>query len=131
MVAEIDACIVLPTMYKFCHSNLFFVHQVEQMVQHTEATLGPVDILVNNAGVMYYTKMTNLMKDDWERQIDINCKVEYWYGQGHSQGLSGLSFGQAVCWIFYFFFRQAKISINYYLFFLFWTKNIFSLHTTF
>ncbi|CAH1778393.1 unnamed protein product [Owenia fusiformis] len=44
------------------------------MVRHTETTLGPVDIIVNNAGVMYYTLMKNLHENEWEKQIDINCK---------------------------------------------------------
>lgn len=48
--------------------------EVKSMVQHTESILGPVNILVNNAGVMYYTMMKNLKEDQWERQIDLNCK---------------------------------------------------------
>ncbi|KAH9494553.1 hypothetical protein Btru_019837 [Bulinus truncatus] len=48
--------------------------QVKALVKQTESTLGPVDILVNNAGVMYYTLMKNLHEDEWERQIDVNCK---------------------------------------------------------
>ena len=49
--------------------------QVEEMVKHTEYTLGPIDILVNNAGIMFYTMMKNLKVEEWEKQIDINCKV--------------------------------------------------------
>ncbi|XP_050415332.1 uncharacterized protein LOC126829469 isoform X1 [Patella vulgata] len=48
--------------------------EVEEMVRHTELSLGPVDILVNSAGVMYYTYMKSKHYDEWERQIDINCK---------------------------------------------------------
>lgn len=44
-------------------------------MKHTESVFGPIDILVNNAGVMYYTMMKNLHEDEWERQIDLNCKV--------------------------------------------------------
>jgi len=44
-------------------------------VNETEAEYGPVDILVNNAGCMYYTDMVSLHTEEWERQIDINCKV--------------------------------------------------------
>ncbi|XP_052077190.1 uncharacterized protein LOC127715191 [Mytilus californianus] len=47
---------------------------VKELVKHTESVFGPVDILVNNAGVMYYTMMKNLHEDEWERQIDLNCK---------------------------------------------------------
>ena len=46
-----------------------------ELVKHTEATLGPVNILVNNAGVMFYTMMKNLNEEQWEQQVDINCKV--------------------------------------------------------
>ncbi|XP_076070735.1 uncharacterized protein LOC143042341 [Mytilus galloprovincialis] len=47
---------------------------VKELVKHTESVFGPIDILVNNAGVMYYTMMKNLHEDEWERQIDLNCK---------------------------------------------------------
>ena len=49
--------------------------QVQELVQQTEMALGPVDILVNCAGVMYYTLMKNIHQDEWDRTIDINCKV--------------------------------------------------------
>ena len=45
------------------------------MVHHTESVLGPVNILVNSAGVMYYTMMKNLKEEQWEKQVDLNCKV--------------------------------------------------------
>ena len=45
------------------------------MGKHVESILGPVSILVNCAGVMYYTMMKNFEVDQWESQIDINCKV--------------------------------------------------------
>ena len=60
---------------------MFSLLQVKSMVHHTESTLGPVDILVNNAGVMYYTMMKNLKEDQWERQVDLNCKVRQYWGR--------------------------------------------------
>ena len=54
---------------------LFNFGKVADLVQHTECTLGPVDILVNNAGVMYYTFMKSIKEDEWNKQIDVNCKV--------------------------------------------------------
>jgi len=47
---------------------------VRALVKAAEDTLGPVDIMVNCAGVMYFTLMKNLHEDEWERQVDINCK---------------------------------------------------------
>ena len=46
-----------------------------ELVRQTEDTLGPVDIIVNCAGVMYYTLMKNMHVDEWERTVDVNCKV--------------------------------------------------------
>jgi NADP-dependent 3-hydroxy acid dehydrogenase YdfG len=48
--------------------------QVKLLVARTEEELGPVDVLVNCAGVMYYTLMSNLFEDDWERTVDVLCK---------------------------------------------------------
>lgn len=48
---------------------------MKKLVSETEAEFGPVDILVNNAGVMYYTMMTSKREQEWESQIDVNCKV--------------------------------------------------------
>ena len=48
---------------------------MKDAVKHTESTLGPVDILVNAAGCMYYTLMKNAHEDEWEKQVDVNCKV--------------------------------------------------------
>eukprot|EP00569_Conticribra_weissflogii_P007712 CAMPEP_0171335648 /NCGR_PEP_ID=MMETSP0878-20121228/5495_1 /TAXON_ID=67004 /ORGANISM="Thalassiosira weissflogii, Strain CCMP1336" /LENGTH=1371 /DNA_ID=CAMNT_0011836963 /DNA_START=214 /DNA_END=4329 /DNA_ORIENTATION=- len=47
---------------------------VQQLVQKAEDALGPVDILVNVAGVMYFTLMKNVLIDQWERTVDVNCK---------------------------------------------------------
>ena len=46
------------------------------MVKHTETALGPIDILVNNAGIMYYEHVKNCQFDQWDTQVDINCKVK-------------------------------------------------------
>ncbi|XP_035825631.1 linear gramicidin synthase subunit D [Aplysia californica] len=48
--------------------------QVKALVRQAESSLGPVDILVNCAGLMYFTMMKNMHEDEWERQIDVNCK---------------------------------------------------------
>lgn len=48
---------------------------MQELVRHTELTLGPVDILVNNAGVMYYTLMKNLHLQEWDTTIDVNVKA--------------------------------------------------------
>ena len=49
--------------------------QVKSLVSRAESEFGPVDILVNNAGLWYFTMMTSLHEDDWERMVDVNCKV--------------------------------------------------------
>ena len=52
-------------------------------MEQTEEMFGTIDILINSAGVMYYTMMKNMHVEEWERQIDVNCKVRKercWYG---------------------------------------------------
>ncbi|XP_077966537.1 uncharacterized protein LOC120348546 [Styela clava] len=48
--------------------------QFKKIVKTIEDKLGSVDILVNNAGLMYYTHMHNLMMDDWDEMISVNCR---------------------------------------------------------
>ena len=48
--------------------------EVSKLVEAAERGLGPVDIIVNCAGVMYFTLMKNVVWDQWERQVDVNCK---------------------------------------------------------
>ncbi|MEM1010442.1 MAG: SDR family oxidoreductase, partial [Myxococcota bacterium] len=54
---------------------------VIKLVKAAETSLGPVDIMVNCAGVMYFTLMKNVMWDQWEAQVDVNCKGSM-YGIG-------------------------------------------------
>ena len=44
-------------------------------MSRTNDTLGPVDIMVNCAGLGFYTTMKNCNLDEWERMVDVNCKV--------------------------------------------------------
>ena len=46
----------------------------KRLAETAETRMGPVDILVNAAGVMYYTNMRALHEDEWEQQVDVNCK---------------------------------------------------------
>lgn len=48
--------------------------EVTGLIRGAELSLGPVDILVNCAGVMYFTMMKNVLFDQWETQVDVNCK---------------------------------------------------------
>lgn len=47
---------------------------VAALIRSAESALGPCDILVNCAGVMYFTMMKNVIWDQWDRQVDVNCK---------------------------------------------------------
>lgn len=53
----------------------FLCHQVLDLVSRTNDTLGPVDIIVNCAGLGFYTTMKNCNLDEWEKMVDVNCKV--------------------------------------------------------
>jgi thioester reductase-like protein len=50
------------------------LEDVAALVKATEGSLGPVDILVNCAGVMFFTLMKNVLFDQWETTVDVNCK---------------------------------------------------------
>ena len=46
---------------------------VRNAVETVRQRFGPVQVLINCAGLMYFTRMSKLMLDDWQRQIDVNC----------------------------------------------------------
>ena len=62
-----DRSIVVPT-------DVTDRSQVGRLVSRAEDELGPVDALVNCTGVMYYTLMSNVREDEWERTVEVNCK---------------------------------------------------------
>ncbi|RMD42702.1 hypothetical protein DV735_g2392, partial [Chaetothyriales sp. CBS 134920] len=48
--------------------------EVEALMRAAETELGPIDILVSCAGVMYFTMMKNVLADQWNTTVDVNCK---------------------------------------------------------
>jgi NADP-dependent 3-hydroxy acid dehydrogenase YdfG len=47
---------------------------VKECVKRAEVALGlPVCILVNCAGVMHYTRMSQLLEDQWAQEVSVNC----------------------------------------------------------
>lgn len=53
-------------------ANVADFGEVEAMAQATREEFGQVDVLVNNAGITVDTKFENMIKEDWERVIDVN-----------------------------------------------------------
>ena len=51
--------------------------KVKDLIKQAESTFGPVDILVNNAGYFGFTLLKNVLEDDWDKMIDVNCKVSF------------------------------------------------------
>lgn len=45
---------------------------VEAMVDHVAAELGPVDVLINNAGIVENEPAESMTVDEWQRVIDVN-----------------------------------------------------------
>ena len=74
-------------------------------MKQTESQLGPVDILVNAAGIMFYTLMKNVHEDEWERQVDVNCKVKSVWSSYCELGL----YWTASCITGYYTFKVAWI----------------------
>ncbi|CAK7214553.1 putative NRPS-like protein biosynthetic cluster [Sporothrix bragantina] len=48
--------------------------QVQELIKAATNELGPIDILVVCAGVMYFTMMSSVRADEWDRTVDVNCK---------------------------------------------------------
>lgn len=49
--------------------------EVQKMYEDLEAKHGAVpDVVINCAGCMYFTLLKNQHFDEWEQQIDVNCK---------------------------------------------------------
>ena len=65
---------------RFCLFVCFTYVQVVDLVSHTKDTLGPVDILINCAGLGFYTTMKNCNLEEWEKMVDVNCKVRVFQG---------------------------------------------------
>jgi 2-hydroxycyclohexanecarboxyl-CoA dehydrogenase len=56
------------------HVDITSAESARQMVQHTEAELGPVDVLVNNAGWDRVESFINTDEALWEKLLMINLK---------------------------------------------------------
>jgi 3-oxoacyl-[acyl-carrier protein] reductase len=58
--------------------DLTVVANVEHVIAHAQATLGPVDIVVNAAGIAQSgvdapsKRIVDLTPDDWKRELDVN-----------------------------------------------------------
>ncbi len=48
--------------------------QVENLIQKTETSLGPVDLLVNNAGFVERAPVAETTEESWDRMLDVNLK---------------------------------------------------------
>lgn len=57
-----------------CKVDVTIISDVNNLVIETKRKFGHVDILVNSAGMMYYTLMKNARIEEWNHQVDVNCK---------------------------------------------------------
>jgi amino acid adenylation domain-containing protein/thioester reductase-like protein len=69
-----EACSGSPVKMMCVRTDVTKRDEVAHLVQVVEVSLGPIDIMVNCAGVMYFTLMKNVVWDQWEAQVDVNCK---------------------------------------------------------
>lgn len=56
---------------------IFFckIVKVFNLVLYINEILGLVDMIINCVGLGFYMIMKNCFVDDWEKMIDVNCKV--------------------------------------------------------
>jgi short-subunit dehydrogenase len=53
-------------------ANLFDLSQTEELIDRSEAALGPLDVLVNNAGVESAAAFTEYTREELTSMVDLN-----------------------------------------------------------
>jgi 3-oxoacyl-[acyl-carrier protein] reductase len=56
-------------------SDVSRAEDVDDLVRHIEAELGPVDTLVNNAGVLYARPLEELTLAEWDETMGVNVRA--------------------------------------------------------
>lgn len=51
--------------------------EVLQLIEATEAQLGPIDILVNNAGIWPAARVTEITVEEWDRTMAVNLRAPF------------------------------------------------------
>ena len=69
---------------------------VTDLMQRTEAALGPIDILVNNAGVAWRRSLEELTEEDFDRTIAINLKSAFLCTQAVFNGMRERGWGRII-----------------------------------
>ena len=57
--------------------NVTNIHNVEQMIEHTESHFGRIDVLVNNAGVLRPTPLLQISEEEWDYVVEGNLKSTF------------------------------------------------------
>ena len=57
--------------------NVTDIHDVEQMIKHTENNFGHTDVLVNNAGVLRPTPLLQISEEEWDYVVEGNLKSTF------------------------------------------------------
>ena len=53
------------------------IHDVKQMIKHTESNFGHADVLVNNAGVLRPTPLLQISEEEWDYVVEGNLKSTF------------------------------------------------------
>lgn len=69
---------------------------VERMISHVTAELGPVDLLVNNAGVFNFVSYRETTPELWRRTMDVNLTGVYLVTWAVLDGMIEREFGRIV-----------------------------------
>jgi len=84
-------------------ADLTVVADVERVVAHAQATLGPVDIVVNAAGIASQIgaeapskRFADLTPDDWKRELDVNLMTAVQLTRMVLPGMTERRYGRVV-----------------------------------
>ena len=57
--------------------NVTDIHDVEQMIKHTENNFGHTDVLGNKAGVLRPTPLLQISEEEWDYVVEGNLKSTF------------------------------------------------------
>jgi 3-oxoacyl-[acyl-carrier protein] reductase len=69
---------------------------VAELVEKTQAALGPIDILVNNAGIAVRRGLDDLSEEDFDRTILVNLKSAFLCTQAVLPGMRARKWGRVI-----------------------------------
>jgi NAD(P)-dependent dehydrogenase (short-subunit alcohol dehydrogenase family) len=69
---------------------------IDQLIESTENSLGPIDILINNAGNNIRGAAHELSESDWDTVLDLNLKSPFMLARRLAPKMAGRNWGRII-----------------------------------